>query len=100
MLSDFFEMSNAIDHHNQSHQSDWSRKTVGCTRLLYFQLVTTLLGMHVVDCWKLADYHGIINSKAMEENKMSIKKFAGILGHQLVTNVLAFSLHPLQGTVT
>ena len=31
---------------------------------------------------------------------MSIKKFAGILGHQLVTNALAFSSHPLQGTVT
>ena len=31
---------------------------------------------------------------------MSIKKFVGILGHQLVTNALAFSSHPLQGTVT
>ena len=93
-------MLNVIDHHNLSHQSDLGLEKQWVTQDCYFQLVMTLLGMHEVDCWKLADYHGIINSKAMEENKMSIKKFAGILGHQLVTKALAFSLHPVQGTVT
>ena len=87
----FFEMSNAIDCHNQSHQSDLGLEKQWVTQDCYFRLTTTLLGMHAVDCWKLADYHGIINSKAMEENKMSIKTCAGILGHQLVTNVLSFS---------
>ena len=70
-------MLNAIDHHNQSHQSDLGLEKQWVTKDCYFPLVTTLLGMQAVDCWKMADYHGIINSKAMEENKMSIKTFCG-----------------------
>jgi hypothetical protein len=42
------------------------------------------MGLSVTDAWKLADYHGIINFGKQEDNLMSIRRFAGIIGNQLV----------------
>jgi hypothetical protein len=51
-----------------------------------------LIGINVVDTWKLADYHKLLNAPGTkEDSKMSIKRFAGILCHQLVTNTSAFT---------
>lgn len=62
----------------------------------YFHLATTLIGINVVDTWKLADYHKLLNAPGTKEDaKMSIKRFAGILCHQLVTNTSAFTLTSL-----
>jgi hypothetical protein len=42
--------------------------------------------MNVTDTWKLANYHGIINwSKKEDHTRMSIQRFAGVLGKQLLT---------------
>ncbi len=44
--------------------------------------------MNVVECYKLADHHKIINHRIPDkEYKMTITTFAGILANQLITNV-------------
>jgi len=49
------------------------------TSELYFRLTTTICGINVVDCWKLAVYH-----KLIMQDEMGISKFTGILGFQLI----------------
>ena len=55
----------------------------------YFRLHTTLLGINVADCWKLARYHDGLLTQACQhesasEESFSIRKFAGVLAHQLL----------------
>ena len=51
------------------------------TKDAYFRLTTSLIGINVVDTYKLADFHGVINfTKKSIEKKMTIVRFAGILG--------------------
>jgi len=43
--------------------------------------------MNVVDCYKLADHHKIINNRIPDnEYKMTIIQFSGYLAHQLIAN--------------
>jgi len=84
MISDFFRDSNIVDCHNQGRQHDLALEETWVTTDCYFRLVTTLIGISVTDAWKLADYHGIINFGKQEDNRMSIRRFAGIVGNQLV----------------
>ena len=91
IISNFFRDSNAIDRHNQSRQFDLALEKTWLTQEPYFRLATTIIGMHVVDSWKLADYHNIINgANTKDENRMTVKRFAGVLCYQLVTNTCAF----------
>ena len=83
-ISDFFRDSNIVDSHNQARQHDLGLEETWVTTDCYFRLVTTLTGLSVTDAWKLADYHGIINFGKQEDNRMSIRRFAGIVGNQLV----------------
>ena len=83
-ISDFFRDSNIVDSHNQARQHDLGLEETWVTTDCYFRLVTTLMGLSVTDAWKLADYHGIINFGKQEDNRMSIRRFAGIVGNQLV----------------
>jgi hypothetical protein len=49
--------------------------------------MTSLIGICVIDSWKLADYHKLINrTRVKEEKQMTITRFAGTLGWQLLTN--------------
>jgi hypothetical protein len=44
-----------------------------------------MMGMHVTDSWKLADYHKIINySTKSNKRPMTIQRFGGVLGRQLI----------------
>jgi hypothetical protein len=53
----------------------------------YFRLTTTHIGINVVDSYKLADFHQILNfTKKALKKKMIIVRFAGVLGHQLIIN--------------
>jgi hypothetical protein len=62
----------------------------------YFHLATTLIGMDVVDTWKLADHNKLLNPPGTNEAaKVTIKRFAGMLCyHQLVPNTSAFTSAP------
>ena len=90
IISNFFEDSNSIDKHNQSRQFDIALEKTWLTQDPYFRLATTLIGMNVVDTWKLADHHKLLNAPGTkEEAKVTIKKFAGMLRHQFVTSSVA-----------
>ena len=67
VLSDFFEMTNTVDHHNQTQQSDLALKKAWIIKDCYFQLASTIIGINILDCWKLADHHKIIKFKTQTE---------------------------------
>ena len=46
----------------------------------YFLLTSTICGIQVVDCWKLAVYHKLL----IMQDEMGISKIARILGLQLI----------------
>jgi hypothetical protein len=73
-----------VDCHNQARQHDLGLAESWAMTDCYFRLVTTLIGHSVMDAWKLADYRGIINFGKQEDNCMSIRRFAGIVGNQFV----------------
>jgi len=54
--------------------------------------------MNVVDAWKLADHHMLLNPLGTREDaKVTIRKFSGMLCHQLATTTSALisaALHP------
>jgi hypothetical protein len=97
IVSKFFLDSNTIDKHNQSRQYDLALEKTWLTQDPYFHLATTLLGIITVNTWKLADWHKIVNPpNAREDSKMTIKKFAGVLCYQLVSNTSAFLSSPVR----
>ena len=57
----FFHDSNVIDTHNQFRQANLALEKKWLTKDAYFRLTTSLLGINVVDTYKLADFHGVIN---------------------------------------
>jgi hypothetical protein len=74
IISNFFEDSNSIDKHNQSRQFDLVLEKTWLTEDPFFRLAITLIGMNVVDTWKLADNHKLLNAPGTkEEAKVTIK---------------------------
>jgi hypothetical protein len=67
----------------QSLQHDLALEKCWHTQDAYFQLVTTLIGITVTDCWKLAEFHGFTNW-GQKQATIGIQFFAGILGKQLI----------------
>ena len=87
VISEFFEVSNAVDKHNQARQHELALEKKWDTRDPYFRLVTTLVGINVVDTWKLSMHHTLFSRLQMKHNaeqSMTIKVFAGILTKQLL----------------
>ena len=87
ILSEFFKASNMIDKHNLSRQADLALEKHWLTQNPYFRLHATMIGINVVDCYKLAEHHKIINFRMDKEKKMTIVHFAGYLAKQLISNV-------------
>jgi hypothetical protein len=91
VVSKYFAQSNCIDKHNHVRQSELALEKRWVTHDPFFRLHTTivLVGMNVVDCWKLAGYHGLFdglpsNQHRLPDHTMPIKKFAGVLSFQLL----------------
>jgi hypothetical protein len=84
IISQFFESSNTIDKHNQAHLAELALEKHWLTQNPYFDLHTTLLGINVVDCYKLSLHHKIINHHLPNKEYMTMTCFAGILAHQLI----------------
>ena len=59
VISKYFAGSNAVDKHNHVRQFELGLEKCWITHNPYFRLFTTLLGINVVDCWKLSSYHGL-----------------------------------------
>ena len=77
IVSTYFEFSNQTDMHNQSRQYDLGLEKRWVTQDPYFRLYTTMLGMTVVDCWKL------MRSKLKVKKRYPLLDFADCLALEL-----------------
>ena len=87
VISQFFESSNCVDKHNQARQYELALEKKWDTRDPYFRLATTLVGINVVDSWKLAFHHTLFSRLQMKHNTeqhVTVNVFAGILTKQLL----------------
>ena len=74
IISNYFKYCNVVDLHNQARQHDLALEKKWVTQNGYFRLYTTILGMNVVDTWKLCQ----------DKNKLSISQFADELAADLL----------------
>ena len=88
VCSEYFNLSPRVDNHNQARQHELGLEDLWDTRCCWFRLHTTLFGITVTDCWKLAKYH-VIDSHYLKE--VSIQGFADRLAHSMLNNTMAGS---------
>ena len=97
LISYFFQHVNAVDVHNHLRQSSLRLEKKWVTFDPYFRLATTLLGINVVDTYRLARFHNMLPRGKMrlnkdyekdfdedDENGFTMKRFAGVLSTQLL----------------
>ena len=95
VLSKFFKYINGVDIHNHLRQSCLKLEKKWVTMDCWFRLTTTLLGMSVVDTFRLCQFHGFIPRGRMHTlitndidnegvNELTMKRFGGILATQLI----------------
>ena len=77
-----------MDNHNQARQHELALEELWETRCCWFRLHTTMFGITVTDCWKLAKFH-VIDSHYLKE--ASIQSFADRLALAMLNNNLAGS---------
>ena len=98
VISDFFEVSNCVDKHNQARQYELALEKKWDTRDPYFRLTTALIGITTTDCWKLSLHHLLfsrLEGKHNAELKMTINVYAGILTKQLIRKAVSYN-QPLE----
>ena len=77
VVSKFFEDSNVIDSHNHVRQFELAFEKKWLTKDPFFRLTTILIGTCVMDAWRLASAHKLINNRKQimdDDKKMTIKK--------------------------
>jgi len=52
IISEYFRHSNVVDKHNQQRQFELQLEKCWLTQNCWFRLITTFIGITVVDCWK------------------------------------------------
>ena len=55
--SQYFNISNIVDVHNQQRQKELRLEKMWVTQDGYFRIVTSVFGMCVVDCWSAYKHH-------------------------------------------
>ena len=82
VLSTYFQVSNKVDLHNQARQYELKLEKKWVTTNPYFRLYTTMLGMTVIDTWKvmkakhsklfgtIADFINILCSDMLKRSKI------------------------------
>ena len=95
VISNFFATSNVIDTHNQLRQDLLQLEKKWLTKNAFFCLTTMLIGVNVTDAFLLANHHKVINvsNSAIGKQKISIRRFAGMLSHQLIAKSKCFREH-------
>lgn len=85
LLARYFEGSNLIDSHNHARQYELRLEKHWVTTNCWFRLVTTLIGMTVVDCWKSLR-HAMRNQVIVKLGfpEMSVTEFADSLAFELL----------------
>jgi hypothetical protein len=56
MLFWYFRAASAIDEHNQARQGDLALEDIIVTRSWWIRVITTLIGMCIIDAWKAQRY--------------------------------------------
>jgi hypothetical protein len=94
VISKFFASSNIIDTHNQLRQDLLHLEKKWLTKNPFFCLSTMLIGVNVTDTFLLANHHKVINisNSTMGKQKISIRRFAGILSNQLIAQARHLSV--------
>ena len=69
VISDYFKHSNVVDKHNHARQYELRLEKHWVTLNCYFRIVTTIIGITVVDCWKCYRYK-------FGDNEYTVCKFA------------------------
>ena len=82
VVSRFFQESNCVDKHHQARQFELALEKKWITDDAYFRLFTTLVGINVVDTWKLASHHRLLSY--CQGKNCTISLFVGILAKQLL----------------
>ena len=76
IISQYFQFSNCVDLHNQSRQFDLALEEKWVTQNPYFRLYTTMIGMTVVDAWKI--------DRLVSTDTRTIKEYGDIMGHDMM----------------
>mmetsp|Transcript_30790 Transcript_30790/g.87072 ORF Transcript_30790/g.87072 Transcript_30790/m.87072 type:complete len:291 (-) Transcript_30790:11-883(-) len=85
IISTYFSNSPRVDNHNQSRQHDLGLEEMWPTKDPWFRLHTTVMGMGVVDAWKLCKHHLHGHHRLVSS---TILEFADELSFALLTNGL------------
>eukprot|EP00873_Tetraselmis_striata_P002117 jgi/Tetstr1/422381/TSEL_013221.t1 len=82
-------------HHNQSCQHDLMLEELWLTHDCLFRMHTTMAGIHVTDCWKLAKHH-LPRHHPFKES--TVVNFADLMCKALIYNGLTGEVEPTRRT--
>ena len=96
VVSKSYKHSNSVDVHNHLRQACLKLEKKWVTLDCWFRVTTTLIGISVVDCFRLSKFHNFLPQGRVQNlidddledidgfNEVSMKNFAGILANQLL----------------
>ena len=93
VISKFFNNCNSVDVHNHLRQYCLRLEKKWITTDCWFRIFTTILGINVVDTFRLAKFHRILPNKRFKivedvdhdgQNDYTMRKFGGVLCTQLL----------------
>lgn len=106
VLSFYFKHSNIVDVHNQQRQKELRLEKCWVTQDGYFRIITTLIGITVVDAWRAYRFH---SNEHHRHNNIELLEFADFMAYDMLKNNLpdeiiadshtllskkAFAIHP------
>ncbi len=83
----YYQYNNKIDVHNNFRQNFLGLEKKWITLNPYFRMLTTIIGVDVVDCYYLALHHNLmapLRNSTVGGAPPSIQQFAGVLSTQLL----------------
>ena len=85
VISFYFEKSNGIDVSNQMRQKELRLEKCWVTNDGYFRILTSMIGMNVVDCWRAYRFHCRDNHR---HKQIQLIPFVNMLAHDMLFNNL------------
>mmetsp|Transcript_1406 Transcript_1406/g.2559 ORF Transcript_1406/g.2559 Transcript_1406/m.2559 type:complete len:267 (-) Transcript_1406:216-1016(-) len=85
VLSFYFSHSNIVDVHNQQRQKELRLEKCWVTQDGYFRIITTLIGITIVDAWRAYRFHSNENHR---HNKIELLEFADFMAYDMLKNNL------------
>eukprot|EP00873_Tetraselmis_striata_P039028 jgi/Tetstr1/459292/TSEL_004691.t1 len=95
VISRYFARSPRVDSHNQGRQHDQMLEELWLTHYRCFRLLTTVAGIHVTECWKLAK-HYLPRHHPLKES--TVVNFADVMFKALIYNGLTGEVEPTRRT--